>query len=160
LRPAPLPGAIGTLLGGRAAGATLRFWRGDLNGWKLRSSLPLLRGGLRSRFRQRKNAEGDIAHRKQRRPRFCLAHPTPLNSGSSASSRCGERSRRCGIERKILGQCDRGIGMFESIQIKTFLNRKVEIVLKLSLKRSKASQENARKSGLFCCRATASINPC
>jgi len=50
--------------------------------------------------------------------------------------------------------------MFESIQIKTILNRKVEIVLKLSLKRSKASQGNARKSGLFCCRATASINPC
>jgi hypothetical protein len=66
----------------------------------------------------------------------------------------------CGIERKIGGQCDCGIGIFESIQIKTILNYEFEIVLNIYLKRSKSSQGNACKSGLSCYRMTVSINPC
>jgi hypothetical protein len=63
-----------------------------------------------------------------------------------AATNCPEA---CGIERKIGGQCDCTISIFESIQIKTILNRELEIVLKLYLKRSKSSQGNTRKSGLI-----------
>jgi hypothetical protein len=54
-----------------------------------------------------------------------------------AATNCPET---CGIERKIGGQCDCSISIFESIQIKTILNYEFEIVLKLYLKRSKSSQ--------------------
>jgi hypothetical protein len=95
--------------------------------------------------------------------------PVPLPCSSDAPEFCFVRvimmqqrtvPKVCGIERKILGQCDCDIGIFESIQIKTILNREFEIVLKLYLKRSKSSSGNARKSGLSCYRTTASINPC
>src|ERR1700704_2263513 len=94
--------------------------------------------------------------------------PVPLSCSSHAPEfyfvRVMVMQRRtvlkvCGIDRKMGGQCDCGIGIFESIQIKTILNREFEIVLKLYLKRSKSSQGNARESGLFCYRTIASINP-
>jgi hypothetical protein len=53
-----------------------------------------------------------------------------------------------GIEREISGQCDYGAGMFESIQIKSILNRRFEIVLKLHSKRSKLKRGSARQTGL------------
>jgi hypothetical protein len=76
--------------------------------------------------------------------------PVPLPCSSHAPEFCFVRVivmqrrtvlRVCGIERKIGGQCDCCIGIFESIQIKTILNYEFETVLSLYLKRSKSSQE-------------------
>jgi hypothetical protein len=69
-------------------------------------------------------------------------HISIRSCGSSAT-----RDESVGIERNISGQCDYEVMMFESIQIKTILNREIETVL-ISLKRSTLVARNAHKSGV------------